>query len=128
MEDLLECPKCLLVPGDSVYVICKNGHSICGKCQKEVPNCPNGGCSYDVPPRRNLALEAVLAKEEANKIRFKCVHAREGCDVLTPKDKLSDHQKNCQLRMVTCPDSRCKRELKFREMRNHLDLKHLVDW
>ena len=40
MEEILQCPVCLTVPGGSVVLQCHNGHIMCQGCANRTNACP----------------------------------------------------------------------------------------
>ena len=48
MEEILQCPICLTVPGGIVVLQCHNGHIMCQGCANRTNTCPM--CRIDLGP------------------------------------------------------------------------------
>ena len=118
---IVECPVCLRIPRDIHVYACPNSHSICGECQPQISSkrCPTCNVLYDVPPRRNRALEEIIAR---GNLSFFCKHA--GCQQTGKRDVLAKHEKSCQFRSVVCFRDTCNAKIKISEFVVHMVDQH----
>ena len=124
LRSYLECPVCFLLPRSSIFV-CINGHKICESCFTKfegvggAKTCPQGGCIYNMPPRRARDAEAII---ENSNLNLSC--NRSGCNVEMKKDELMVHEIKCDFRKVPCPCLRCEKEIQFKTIDLHIRESH----
>ena len=101
----LECPVCLEIPraGAGPIFGCRNGHVLCQGCITKIAECPI--CREKEIHCRNLVAEKYI-EMELRDFPFKCKFI--GCPVSLPmtNNKLSNHERFCAHREVTCPSSK----------------------
>ena len=124
LRSYLECPVCLLLPRSNIFV-CTNGHKICESCYNKLKGgeraktCPQGGCTYDRPPRRARDAEAMIENSDFN---LGC--SRPGCLVEMKKGELDVHEISCVFRKVPCPDMSCDKKVQYKWLDLHFKEKH----
>jgi len=107
LKTFLECPVCLVLPTSKNFQ-CINSHNICETCYIKLAadgamkQCPQGGCAYYKPPRRNRVLEAIVVNST-----FEIACSKQGCNVEMKKDQISRHEVGCKFRTVVCPPVLC---------------------
>jgi len=122
LRSYLECPVCLMLPRIKIFV-CTNGHKICESCYNKLKGgeaakaCPQGGCTYDRPPRRARDAEAMIENSNFN---HSC--RMPGCLVEVKKDKLCAHEISCIFRKVPCPG--CDKEVQYKALNSHIKKSH----
>jgi len=114
LRGTLECPVCFHVRNVAVYT-CKMGHSVCGRCYTRLPSaptklCPMARCGYDAPPRRNLAMEQVIA---GGGVPVDCDNAEHGCQETGMGE---EHEQECLHREVPCPKTNCQVKIRLAEL------------
>ncbi|CAL8114785.1 unnamed protein product [Orchesella dallaii] len=90
VQDHLTCPVCYEVPENEVFQ-CHDGHTVCGRCSRNLVACPQCRAPYGVRKIRNRALEAILECQE-----FECQFKDLGCTEKFPRRELSNHIQHCQ--------------------------------
>jgi len=120
LRQSLECPVCFHVRSGAVY-ICKRGHSVCGHCYTRLPFipaklCPMARCGYDAPPRRNLAVEQIIA---GGGVARDCDNADHGCLKTGMGEEMEEHKQECLHREVPCPLTNCQVKVRLSELENH---------
>jgi len=114
LEDLLkthvECPVCFEVPRTGPIYACPNGHHVCKNCKKE--SCPI--CREVMGNNKSL-----LAVEVIENVLHKCKFVK--CEDVFPLGKeLTEHERICKHRKVSCPRSDCDKEFPLSDLLEHL--------
>jgi len=127
LRQTLECPVCFHVRSGSVYV-CKRGHWVCVFCFDKLPAaptklCPMARCAFDNPPRRNLAVEQIIA---GGGVALDCSNADHGCLVTGAVADLEEHKPECPHREVPCIKTDCSVKVRLPELENHIARGHMV--
>ena len=106
IQKLLECPVCFQNPKcpDKVH-FCSNGHMICDECQAKVQRCP-------VCRSENLNGQSPILKQVLSKLPRVCPFSDQGCDVETDGNKMANHVKICQFRLIDCLTDICDLQVK----------------
>eukprot|EP00092_Neocalanus_flemingeri_P022055 GFUD01023920.1.p1 GENE.GFUD01023920.1~~GFUD01023920.1.p1 ORF type:complete len:257 (-),score=50.41 GFUD01023920.1:184-954(-) len=128
LKEYLQCPVCWYIPRSKIFV-CSNSHKICESCFAKIQTtvntnskpCPSCRCHYDDPPHRNLDLESIV---ENSKVELSCRRPR--CQVEMTKDKLLEHEDECEFRMVPCPIPACKKKIFFKQLEAHIKTVHQI--
>jgi len=120
LRQSLECPVCFHVRSGAVY-ICKRGHSVCGHCYARLPStpakrCPMARCGYDNPPRRNLAVEQIIA---GGGVARDCDNADHGCLKTGVGEEMEEHKVECLHREVPCPETDCQVKIRLSDLDSH---------
>jgi len=120
LRQSLECPVCFHVRSGAVY-ICKMGHSVCGFCYTKLSSapaklCPMARCGYDASPRRNLALEQIIA---GGGVARDCDNADHGCLKTGVGEGVEEHKQECLYREVPCPNPDCQVKIRMSELNSH---------
>ena len=125
LRTYLECPICFLLPRGKI-LSCANSHQICGSCFKKLgedaagaKHCPQGGCEYDMPPRRARGFEAMIENSD-----FEQNCRKPGCNVEMKKDLIEAHEQKCIFRKVPCPVTSCQNKVVFKNIDLHIMLRH----
>eukprot|EP00092_Neocalanus_flemingeri_P019297 GFUD01020903.1.p1 GENE.GFUD01020903.1~~GFUD01020903.1.p1 ORF type:complete len:259 (+),score=43.69 GFUD01020903.1:77-853(+) len=126
LKEYLKCPVCWFIPRSKIFV-CSNSHKICESCFAKIQTtvntnskpCPTCRCHYDDPPHRNLDLESIVEKSN---VELSCTRPR--CQVEMTKDKLLEHEDECEFRTVPCPDTACKKKIFFKQLDAHIKIVH----
>jgi len=105
----LECPVCKVVPREGPIYECPNGHLVCQECKRGT--CPI--CREAMGHHRSLLAVALIEK-----IYHECKH--DECDEVFKLENLSDHEKLCKHRTVSCPDDTCDKKLALSKLVDHL--------
>lgn len=120
IRQTIECPVCFHVRSGSVYV-CKMGHWVCVHCFDKLPaaptkRCPMARCAFDNPPRRDLAVEQIVA---GGGVALDCSNADHGCLATGAVAELEEHDPECPHREVPCPFTGCLVKIRLSELENH---------
>ena len=100
-EDL-ECPVCFKIPRTTPIYQCEQGHIHCKTCHPRLRDCPV--CRGSIGNTRNLVVEKIICK-----LPVRCTNFENGCE--EPQaipDKITEHEKYCEFRMVNCFHTRCQ--------------------
>jgi hypothetical protein len=108
----LECPVCMEYFRQPI-IMCRNGHSMCGKCRAQLMRCPL--CRSDFLETRNRTLEILTRK-----ISLACIYSSVGCSMKIMMAKITVHERNCHWRPFKCPKPNCACKCPLADMRNHL--------
>ena len=122
LKSYLECPICFLLPVGKILP-CVNSHQICESCFYKLTgakNCPQG-CEFDIPPRRARVSEAMIENSDLDQ---NC--SNPGCDVEMKKDGMAIHELKCIFRTVPWPNTKCQKEILFKNIDMHIRDKHKV--
>jgi len=111
LKDKIECPVCMEVPRNGPVPVCPNGHFVCIKCKTAA--CP----TCRVPMGTGMSL---LAGVVIDNIKHVCRFVE--CEESFPCDKVEDHEKTCQHRIVSCPYDLCNEKIALSGLLNHLQL------
>ena len=111
IKKLIECPVCLDVPRRGPVYTCSNGHLVCQKCKRAT--CP----TCRVPMGENKSLVAVKILE---KILHDCKFV--GCEEEDTLQDIEQHEKNCEYRLVACPNIGCDQIVPLSKLSNHLQI------
>jgi hypothetical protein len=123
LQDLLECPVCLSIPGAGTAVYkCCNSHIICGTCAEQMPDrkCPTCRVTFSVKKRCQLT-EMIIDKIE---YKVPCWHARRGCNHSANNSMIKEHELNCQSRPVKCLNKVCSQIVNLDKLFDHAWKKH----
>ena len=105
----VECPVCLDIPRKGPIFSCPNGHIICQKCK--VGQCPV--CRVRVGNNKSILAVAFIEN-----ILHECKF--DGCEEEYPLDMIENHEKYCDLRVVSCPHNHCDKKVQMNMMMLHL--------
>ena len=79
--------------------------------------CPLGRCDYDLPVRRNLAVEDIIADAV---LPVSCANAGFGCQAMARGPQIQDHLSECDFRKVPCPCTFCDKIVRFADVKQHI--------
>ena len=120
LRSYLECPVCILLPHSTKILACKNTHQICQKCfdkiQSDPKKCPQCRCNYASPPTRYRVIEDLIRQAVLD---LNCQNAVHGCPVELKRDELSEHENECQFRLVPCPEADCQEMVVLSQLEAH---------
>lgn len=121
----LTCPVCFDMMESPIYQ-CRNGHTLCNVCYKQVSDCPECRIRLDKhDPIRTLALERLI---EQNHIKYPCKNQDAGCKgKLAPGETRKKHHKDCGFRSVKCFISGCAKTVKLGDLMHHMRQEHEED-
>merc|ERR1719154_1055879 len=109
IKDKVECPVCMEVPRSGPFPVCPNGHFVCRRCK-------TGAC-----PTCRVAMGngmSLLAGIVVDNIKHGCRFV--DCEESFAVDKVEDHEKICQHRIVSCPHDLCKEKFALSNVLKHL--------
>jgi len=109
MKDKIECPVCMEVPRNGPVPVCSNGHFVCNKCKTDT--CPT--CRVAMGTGMSLLAGIVL-----DNIKHVCRFVE--CEESFPNDKLNEHEKTCQHRIVSCPYDPCNEKIALSGLLKHM--------
>ena len=94
---------------------------MCVYCFDKLPaaptkRCPMARCAFDDPPRRNLAVEQIVA---SGGVALDCSNADHGCLATGAVAELEEHEPDCLHREVPCPYTGCQVRIRLSELENH---------
>jgi E3 ubiquitin-protein ligase SIAH1 len=112
----LECPVCFEYFQPPI-AICKNGHSICGKCKSKVRSCPV--CRAAILNTTNITLEKVMQK-----LKVRCEFSNSGCNVTSSILEIRKHELSCPRRPYKCPITECNWNRPLSDIKIHLQMRH----
>lgn len=98
LYEQLTCPCCLMVPWTAKIFSCKNGHTVCGKCQPLLESCPV--CRESPVDTRSRFAECFL-EQEKHLVEIGCQF--DECRVKGSPDGILRHELDCTKRLVKCP-------------------------
>ena len=120
LRENLQCPVCLQVPHKTKILACSVGHQICKLCYRKLPSspktCPLARCRYNSPPTRLRMLETMIS--QAN-IKLNCTNSGRGCQVELKSQDLTEHELECQFRLVPCPVAACQEQVVLSQLNAH---------
>jgi len=108
LKEWIECPVCLDIPRASPVYVCPNGHTICKICKRE--NCPT--CRVAMGTGKSILAVAIL-----DIIDHKCRFS--DCEKLFSLDKLENHEKICEHRIIKCPYNSCGEQVSLSRILDH---------
>ena len=112
-EDL-ECPVCFKIPRTTPIYQCEQGHIHCKTCHPRLRDCPV--CRGSIGNTRNLVVEKIICK-----LPVQCTNFESGCqEPQALLDKITEHEKYCEFRMVNCFYEGCKDSVAFNNLVEHL--------
>ncbi|XP_063231785.1 E3 ubiquitin-protein ligase sina-like isoform X1 [Bacillus rossius redtenbacheri] len=100
LQATLRCPSCDNYMRAPIRQ-CASGHSVCGPCVSEKPDCPR--CRRSFIETRNFGLQAI-----AERVKLPCPNSCEGCVVTCLQADLGDHLGNCVYTKHRCKVQVCK--------------------
>ena len=114
----LKCYICKdgLKAGKHRWYRCLQLHMICQDC-KEAGNLANCLCKKKISLEFCKMTEALL---NAKKMRFSCENQSRGCQEKLDEENMIFHQSECIFRLVVCPNLKCKSEVPFYDLLNHM--------
>ena len=56
-----------------------------------------------------------------------CCNQKHGCQEVCERSQLNDHERNCDYRIINCPDFICKEKITFLDFMDHSKC-HETDW
>ncbi len=90
LTDHLKCPICFEIPEEKVYQ-CKNGHTFCCNCNKQLKACPQCRVVLGSERIRNRTLEHIL-----DFTKFSCPNKEVGCTKVLGRGEISSHLLYCK--------------------------------
>ena len=111
IKKLIECPVCLDVPRRGPVYACPNGHLVCQKCKRAT--CPS--CRESMGENKSLVAVSILEK-----ILHDCKFVE--CEEEYPLQHIEQHEKNCEHRMVACPNYGCDQIVPLSKLSDHLQI------
>ena len=109
LKNKIECPVCLEVPRRGPVPVCPNGHLVCQNCKRDT--CPV--C------RSNMGNgKSILAGLVIEHLEYSCKH--EACGEKFTVLDIEEHEVNCKLRKVVCPNLDCEMEVTLLALIDHL--------
>ena len=79
--------------------------------------CPLARCDYDLPVRRNLVVEDIIADAI---LPVSCANAGFGCQAMVRGPQIQDHLSDCDFRKVPCPSTICDKIVRFADVKQHI--------
>ena len=119
IKDIRQCPVCYSTPKRSEKIeVCINGHYVCEICCSKVTICP--ACRTN-----KLNYPSLLLKRIVETLPMSCPYEIDGCqDTFDEEHDLEEHKSICGFRTITCVQTRCKENIFFKNLLNHLKEKH----
>ena len=114
----LECPVCYDYFHPPI-AICRNGHSICGKCRTQITSCPL--CRAAILKTINRTLEKLMRQ-----LIVRCDFSTFGCKVTSPIGEIRQHEIICTRRPYKCPITDCTWNRPLSGVKFHLQAKHEI--
>ena len=78
--------------------------------------CPNGRRDYSSPPTQLRMIQDMISQA---KISVNCQNGFRGCPVAMKSEELDEHEKECQFRLVLCPEGDCQEMIVFAQVESH---------
>lgn len=113
-QKLVQCPICFrsLYPS---YVLCKNGHGVCGTCWEPTERCPV--CKHQfVINQKSTLLDQLLER-----LPVMCPYSERGCPVVMLN---REHQEFCEFRITRCRVTDCEWTGCMKFLQNHVRASH----
>ena len=107
LRDRVECPVCMEVPKTAPIYVCSNGHVVCVSCVRNT--CP-------VCRTRMVRKNNILALTVVKNIQHQCKDCYQDFDF----ESLIQHQKECEHRLVKCPDIYCDIMISLSSVKDHV--------
>ena len=112
LEEQVRCKCCLKVPTSVPLYNCPEGHIICSSCHKgDTSACPSCrkpvGCSISL-----IGLTLI------QNIKHSCPYP--DCTERIDFVNIPEHKRICSFRPVVCPDAKCKIEVSFQKLLEHI--------
>ena len=107
LRDRVECPVCMEVPKTAPIYVCSNGHVVCVSCVRNT--CP-------VCRTRMVRKNNILALTVVKNIEHQCKDCYQDLDF----ESLIQHQKECEHRLVKCPDLYCDNMISLSSVKDHV--------
>ena len=115
MNDELKCDICLDFANDAVETSCC--HQVeCKECISSLDICPV--CRADLLYEPSYAIRRII-----NNFPVTC--SNEGCDVVTTRGSLQEHQMKCAFQSFLCPARDCKFKSNKECFANHIATEHI---
>ena len=111
LKEHVQCPVCMEVPRAGPIYACPNGHLVCQMCKGGT--CPI--CREAMGQHRSLLAVAVIEN-----ILHGCKYEGEGCEEVFKLENLSEHEKVCKHRKVSCPMGQCDQKIALSKLLDHL--------
>jgi len=111
LTEQVQCPVCMEVPRAGPIYSCPNGHLVCQMCKGGT--CPI--CREAMGEHRSLLAVAVIEN-----ILHGCKFEGEGCEEVFKLENLSEHEKVCKHRSVSCPYGQCDQKIALFKLLDHL--------
>jgi len=100
----LACAVCGTTPSSTPLYGCELSHIVCTTCRSvggSLLSCPRCG-SQDINHHLTIAEELLEAEQKKNCLVF-CPFKVEGCNTVTRKLTMNDHEEQCLFRPIKCP-------------------------
>ena len=112
LKEQVRCKACLKVPISAPIYNCPEGHIICSSCYKgarsECPSCHKlVGCTLSL-----IGLTLI------QKIKHSCPYPK--CTERIDLALIPEHRKICSFRPVVCPEAKCKTEVSYHKLLEHI--------
>ena len=116
----VECPVCMEIPRKGPIYACPNGHLVCQRCKvTTLKTCPV--CREAMGQNKSLLAVALIEK-----IHHDCKY--DECEEVFKLDDLTDHEKVCKHRSVSCPYEICDKKLALSKLVDHLKSSSKCCW
>ncbi|CAH3044933.1 unnamed protein product [Pocillopora meandrina] len=113
-----ECLVCHLPMKDPVQIV-QCGHKLCSSCKESLFGLPSPLCPADRQPlSREQIFPDTACRRKILDLTVKCSHS--GCPWTGELRAVEEHQSNCLLKVVQCPNSGCTEKVTKQDMRTHV--------
>ena len=110
LTEKIVCISCKRIPNKSPFLVCETGHICCLDCKWTT--CPV--CLVKLQPDNSVLIELILRV-----IPHQCQYLE--CNGLFSRDKLIDHERQCEYRTVSCPNKKCGVSTPLSSIISHLN-------
>ena len=110
LTEKIVCISCKRIPNKSPFLVCETGHICCLDCK--LTTCPL--CLVKLQPDNSVLIELILRV-----IPHQCQYLE--CNGLFSRDKLIDHERQCEYRTVSCPNKKCGVSTPLSSIISHLN-------
>lgn len=116
-EEHLKCIICLEIANDALITLCCHV-LLCSNCSSLLQKKPCPNCR-----KRPFKLQpCYFARKLITQLPVPCTN--QGCKQMTTYGELKDHLKNCEFRVIKCPNSKCEFSGIRKEFLSHLVTEH----
>ena len=99
------------------YKCLSNGHPLCRQCNDF---CECGSEVGETPCKITSKLLEILQINS-------CRNQKHGCQEVCERSQLNNHERNCEYRIIHCPDFNCREKVTFLHFMDHFRKCHETD-